>query len=272
MSIRRCSILPWQRGSSTTPRCRTRLSMDMILSSQPRGHVIIHQARVSDRNFMRLPWAGDVRVSYNKNGGTPLAKCSGREGGKARGAGRGERAFGQPSCQAIKVEGRGGCHALQARLGQPAVARPAQAERTHALRERTLDTLALGVELAAGRAVQACSSGRDRLVFGAGAQPKPAADPLRAPRPRGARLALGQAEASPDEGSTRGFVPVLAPTGALMALGTAHATVLPLHHKVGGLKGTLDLLLPALVRAGRADQVDAVVLARPGEVFGADIS
>src|SRR3954470_13622968 len=60
MSIRRCSILPWQRGSSTTPRCRTRLSMDMILSSQPRGHVIIHQARASDRNFMRLPWSAIV--------------------------------------------------------------------------------------------------------------------------------------------------------------------------------------------------------------------
>src|SRR5215208_282006 len=56
MSIRRCSILPWQRGSSTPPRCRTRLSMDMILSSPARGHVIIHQARASDRNFMRLPW------------------------------------------------------------------------------------------------------------------------------------------------------------------------------------------------------------------------
>src|SRR3954462_12748655 len=55
ISVRRCSILPWQRGSSTTPRCRTRLSMDMILSSQPRGHVIIQQARASDRNFMRLP-------------------------------------------------------------------------------------------------------------------------------------------------------------------------------------------------------------------------
>src|SRR3954462_3224427 len=55
MSIRWCSILPWQRGSSTPPRCRTRLSMDMILSSQPRGHVIIHQARARDRNFMRLP-------------------------------------------------------------------------------------------------------------------------------------------------------------------------------------------------------------------------
>src|SRR5215210_3469479 len=61
MSIRRCSILLWQRGSSTTPRCRTRLSMDMILSSQPRGHVIIHQARASDRNFMREPCgAGDL--------------------------------------------------------------------------------------------------------------------------------------------------------------------------------------------------------------------
>src|SRR5215207_4373898 len=56
MSISRWSILPWQRGSSTTPRCRTRLSIDMILSSPARGHVIIHQARASNRNFMRLPW------------------------------------------------------------------------------------------------------------------------------------------------------------------------------------------------------------------------
>src|SRR5215213_10966669 len=62
MSIRRCSILPWQRGSSTTPRCRTRLSMDMILSSPARGHVIIHQARASDRNFMRLPWLRGLKM------------------------------------------------------------------------------------------------------------------------------------------------------------------------------------------------------------------
>src|SRR3954447_8927760 len=63
MSIRRWSILPWQRGSSTTLKCRTRPSMDMILSSPARGHVIIHQARASDRNFMRLPW-GDLRVRW----------------------------------------------------------------------------------------------------------------------------------------------------------------------------------------------------------------
>src|SRR5215210_2715669 len=96
---------------------------------------------------------------------TPLAKCSGREGGKARDAGRGERTLGQPSCQAIKVEGRGGRHVLQARLGQPAVACLAQAERAHALRERTLDPLALRIKLAAGLARQAGPSGRQRLVF-----------------------------------------------------------------------------------------------------------
>src|SRR3954466_11712623 len=32
ISIRRCSILPGQRGSPTALRCRTRLSIDMILS------------------------------------------------------------------------------------------------------------------------------------------------------------------------------------------------------------------------------------------------
>lgn len=61
---------------------------------------------------------------------TPLAKCSGRESGKARGAGRSERAAGQPGCEAIEVDGRSGRYVLQARLGEPAVACLAQAERT----------------------------------------------------------------------------------------------------------------------------------------------
>src|SRR5215204_3367732 len=85
---------------------------------------------------------------------TPLAKCSGREGGKAGDAGRGERTLGQPSCKAVKVEGRGGRHILQACLGQPTVARLAQAKRAHALRERTLDPLALSIEPTAGFTLQ----------------------------------------------------------------------------------------------------------------------
>src|SRR5215210_7372553 len=104
-------------------------------------------------------------------GRTPLAKCSGREGGKARDAGRGERTAGQPSCEAIKVEGRGGRHVLQARLGQPTVACLAQAERAHALRERTLDPLTLGIKLTAARALQAGPGGRQRLVSGRGRNP-----------------------------------------------------------------------------------------------------
>jgi hypothetical protein len=96
---------------------------------------------------------------------TPLAKCSGREGGKAREAGRGERAVGQPSCQAIEVEGRGGRHVLQTCLGQSTLAGLAQAKRAHALRERTLDPLALSIEPAAGFALQAGPGGRQRLVF-----------------------------------------------------------------------------------------------------------
>src|SRR5215210_4200499 len=98
---------------------------------------------------------------------TPLAKCSGREGGKARDAGRGERAVGQPSCEAVKGEGRGGRHGLQACLGQPTVAGLAQAKCAHALRERTLDPLTLGIKLTAGFALQAGPGGGERLVFGA---------------------------------------------------------------------------------------------------------
>ena len=57
-----------------------------------------------------------------------------------------------------------------------------------------------------------------------------------------------------------------------MTFRTAHAAALPIHHEVGGLKGTLDLLLPALIRAGRADQIDAMTLTSPDEVFSADIA
>src|SRR5215213_2944776 len=96
--------------------------------------------------------------------------------------------------------------------------------------------------------------------------------PSRVIRLSTAQPILGRAEANPDQGAARGFVPGLPPGRALMTFRTAHATALPLHHKVGGLKGTLDLLLPALIRTGRAEQVNAVVLARPDEVFGADIS
>src|SRR3954452_2738399 len=102
-----------------------------------------------------------------ENDRTPLAKCSGRKGGKARDAGRGERPVGQPSCEAVKVEGRGGRHVLQACLGQSTVAGLAQAKRAHALRERTLNPLTLGIKVTAGFALQASPSGRQRLVFGA---------------------------------------------------------------------------------------------------------
>src|SRR5215203_6558474 len=81
---------------------------------------------------------------------------------------------------------------------------------------------------------------------------------------------LGWAEANPDQGAARGFVLGLPPARALMTLRTAHATALPIHHEVGGLKGTVNLLLPALIRAGRADQVYAMTLTSPDEVFSAD--
>src|SRR3954467_7512487 len=85
ISVRRCSILPWQRGSSTTPRCRTRLSMDMILSSPARGHVIVHQARASDRNFMRLPWGSPQGGGRGKKGANSKERDEREALGRSRG-------------------------------------------------------------------------------------------------------------------------------------------------------------------------------------------
>src|SRR3954466_14510642 len=87
MSIRRCSILLWQRGSSTTLKCRTRPSMDMILSSPARGHVIIHQARASDRNFMREPWEGDHQMKAGVDAREPALEQGGEGSGVASGSG-----------------------------------------------------------------------------------------------------------------------------------------------------------------------------------------
>src|SRR4051794_817436 len=92
-----------------------------------------------------------------------------------------------------------------------------------------------------------------------------------ATRPRRAGPAIGRAEACVDEGTAGSLIPVLAPARALMALGAAHAALVPLHREVGGEERTL-LHLPALVRSRRADQLDPMLLAGAYEVFGTDVA
>src|SRR5205085_1088272 len=64
---------------------------------------------------------------------TLLAKWSGGQGSEAGGAGGGERAPGEPSREAVQVEGCRGGHVLQARFDQTPIARSAQAKGAHAL-------------------------------------------------------------------------------------------------------------------------------------------
>ena len=104
----------------------------------------------------------------------------GRERGEARDARGRERALGEPRPEPVEVKRPGRGHALQSHLGQPAVARPAQAAGAHALRERALDAAALGVEAPTCRAALACPGRRERLVLRARVQPEPAAGRLRA--------------------------------------------------------------------------------------------
>ena len=70
---------------------------------------------------------------------------SGGQYGKARDSCCCERALCEPCREPVKVDGRRGDHALQARLGQPAVAGAPQPEAVHALRDRAFDTLALSI-------------------------------------------------------------------------------------------------------------------------------
>src|SRR3954451_10280637 len=56
MSVRRCSILPLQRGSAITPKCCTRLLTGITRScSSSQEQVIRYQPRSADKNFMRRP-------------------------------------------------------------------------------------------------------------------------------------------------------------------------------------------------------------------------
>src|SRR3954463_1193149 len=122
--------------------CRTGVSWFQPPHPTPNPEAAVRPARGPCGQAMLSRWPPErqaERKTFNpptpvqKGSRTPLAKCSGREGGKTRDAGRSERTLGQPSCEAIKVEGRGGRHVLQTCLGQPTVARLAQAERAHAL-------------------------------------------------------------------------------------------------------------------------------------------
>src|SRR6201995_4476749 len=88
-------------------------------------------------------------------------------------------ATGKPCSKAVNVDRRRRCHVLQVCLGQPAVARSSQAECAGCLRNRTLDALAPGVELAAGLVLQARPCHREGLVLLARMQGQLSATSLR---------------------------------------------------------------------------------------------
>jgi hypothetical protein len=72
----------------------------------------------------------------------------------------------EPRSEAIEVESRRCRPALQGRLRQPTIARPAQAEAAHGLRDRPLDALPLPIEPPALLALLSLSRGCQRLVLG----------------------------------------------------------------------------------------------------------
>src|SRR4029450_437368 len=83
-----------------------------------------------------------------------------------RGGARGrEGAAREPSGNTVEIGGRSGRDVLQARLGQAAVARSAQAEGPHALGQRAFHPLALRVEAPAFRRALSGPGRSEGLVF-----------------------------------------------------------------------------------------------------------
>src|SRR5215217_4934686 len=125
-----------------------------------------------------------------------------RECGKARDASGRKWSAREPSSNTVEIEGRSRSDVLRARLGQAAIARPAQAEGPHALSERALHPLALRVEAPAFCRALPGPGRSEGLVFAlrkkgehatVGARPRPgAAGPGRA------GATVGGSEPGPD--------------------------------------------------------------------------
>src|SRR3954451_24937 len=109
---------------------------------------------------------------YRKQMDTVGEVVSGGQGGEARGAGGGARGRAEPGGETLDVDrGRGG-DVLQVRPGEPAVARPAQPEGAHALRDGALDSGPPGVGAPALLRREPPSGALERLVLRPGVQPQ----------------------------------------------------------------------------------------------------
>src|SRR5215217_468003 len=109
-----------------------------------------------------LGFPGTAEVSTNEVFDTAGEFWSGGEGGEARSAGRGAWGPLEPIPETAEVDS-GRCRdVLQVDLGQPAIARPAQPEGAHALRDGALDPGPSGIKASSlrGRQPPACHSER----------------------------------------------------------------------------------------------------------------
>src|SRR3954453_6130842 len=193
--------------------------------------------------------------------------------GEAGDACGGKWAIGEPCPKAVNIDRRSRCHVLQMCLGEPAVARPSQAERAGRLRNRALDTLSLGIELAACLARQARPCRRECLVLLARMQGQLSAPSLRL-RAAGfgwADLTVAWAEADADIAPAR-LVRILAPGRAHVPLRALRARLLPVDRELGSAEGPLGAGLPAHVLPRWADQVDAEARMGCDELTGADVA
>src|SRR5215207_443021 len=223
----------------------------------------------------RLPGCGDLDSGTTGGHRWRIGRLC-RECSKARDASGREGAAREPSSNTVESEGRSGRDVLQARLGQAAVARSAQTEGPHALGQRTFHALALRVEAPAFRRALPGPGRSEGLVFAlrkkgehatVAAQTRPgAAGPGRA------GATVGGSEPGPDRAPLARALGALEPARALLALRAARYAPVPVHGEVGGAECCLGAALPALVRTGRANQVDAVLLVGHDEVVSADIS
>jgi len=165
---------------------------------------------------------------------------------------------------------------LQARFGQTAVARLAQAKRPHRLRRRAFYPLALRVEAPALCRASPCpGGGKGVVLIPRQHRNHPALVGRLGPRAAAAgraTAAVGSPELGADLSALTWAFHVPVPAGAVLAFWATHPALIPIHGEVGRAECSLDVALPTQVRPAGADQVYAVLLAGGDEMVRADVS
>src|SRR5882724_1909210 len=217
-------------------------------------------------------WRGSKNLSRTSGGCLAwIVRVRRRKRGKAGDSCHGPWARVEPRDKAVDIDCGGDRDVLQVGLRHAPIPGPAQAKGTDPLGERPFDAGPPLIELVALLAGRPGLRRGQRLVLVLGRQPQPSARVLGTGTvsPYGTLPARVFGEFHND-GATTLPAAVLPPRGRHVALGAAHLLLVKIYCKLIDGISALDLCLPALTWARRAQQGDALFVTAGNKQLRAD--